>query len=106
MMSQWGRSVDISCQGKHTCTVHSSHNYMRTNVGRIVFATGYNSGLTRVATASFRIRTLSPTSTVRTHRAYSDMAGKASLKRAEDFVEFLNASPTRMFCGTLARSFT
>lgn len=29
-------------------------------------------------------------------RAESEMAGKASLKRAEDFVDFLNASPTRM----------
>lgn len=28
-------------------------------------------------------------------RAESEMAGKASLKRAEDFVDFLNASPTR-----------
>ena len=32
---------------------------------------------------------------ISTRRFNSNMAGKASLKRAEDFVTFLNASPTR-----------
>ena len=40
--------------------------------------------------------TRSPFRTTNCVRLFSAMAGKLSSKRAEDFVDFLNASPTRM----------
>jgi len=41
-----------------------------------------------------------PTSTI-FRRGIQNMANKASLKPAEDFIEFVNASPTRMLVRTV-----
>ena len=53
--------------------------------------------LTTAAAPSVASRSVVSSAQTSKHRSYWswEMAGKASLKRAEDFVEFLNASPTR-----------